>query len=268
VQAVGADSLVHIARTDQRGVFALRYLPAGEVVVTAFLDQDRDRRLGERESRGTVLTSLAVGDTAVIEIPVLAPDTTAAVVGAATALDSVTVVVELDDFLDGDAPAADIDIELVRDGGGAPQVERLFHEREYEQYVDEMGDSLAGLAPLDTAAAADTTGILGPTQGIAPPRLTGATGSQNAPAGRARPARRLVGRLNGPLEPEIEYRVVVGGVVNINGLSGGGGEVRLVYVPPPPAPPDSADVAVPDADDPDAVAPDSTAAPDSLGIRP
>jgi len=288
VQAVGSDSLVNVALADRQGVFAFRYLPAGDFVVTAYQDNDRNRRVGEREPQGSVSASLVAGDTALVEIPILAPDTTPAVPGGARALDSVTIVVEFDDFLDPSASADQVGVRLTREDGEAPLVTRLMHEREYEQYVDQVADSFARLDSIDAEAAqaaaqppdsaTDTLAVVAPPPGdsagqalpaaparprrATPTRLTGSTGNRAAPTGRSRPARRLVGLLDGPLVPEVEYRLRVTSVVNINGLGGGGGEVTLVYEPPPPPPaPDSAQVEP-------ALPADSVAVPDSAGVRP
>jgi len=315
VRAVGADSLVHVARTNDQGVFALRYLPAGDFVLTGFQDSDRDREVGVRESQGNALASLAAGDTLVLDIAVLAPDTTPAIAGTARALDSVTVVVEFDDYLDPAAPAEEIGVRLTREGGdGAPSIARVFHEGAYQRYVDQLADSFARLDSLDAVAraeqaaatellavdtladslasapsTADSVAVPGddaepdtlaerPDARPAvqprplPPRLAPVPGAQGpAPAGRLRPGRRIVGQLDGPLEPDVDYQLRVTAAVNINGLPGGEGEVTLRYEPPPPA----RDTATVDGvDDSDAaapggqVAPDTAAVADTLGVMP
>jgi hypothetical protein len=239
-----------------------------------------------------MFVSMAPGDTVVVDLPVLAPDSTPAIATTASALDSTWIAVQFDDFLDPDASADQIGVRLTREGGDALVVSRLFHERAYERYVDQVEDSFARLdsieavqaaeaaaaaaAAADTlfdspAAAPDTAGadtlvadtLPEPEPRPIPPRLTGQTGAQAAPAGRSRPGRRIVGQLDGLLEPGVEYQVRVTDVVNINGLPGGGGDVTLTYEPPPPPAPDSA--AAPDADD--AVVPADTAVvPDTLGV--
>ena len=276
VRAVGPDSLVYLSRADDEGVFAFRYLPAGDFVLTGFQDTDRDRDVGAREARGSLPASLAAGDTLVIDVPVLEPDTTPAVPGAGRALDSVTIVVDFDDFLDPTASADQIGVRLTREGGATPLVARLFHERAYETYVDQVADSFARLDSTDAAAraapapAADTTAdsLATPVpdsvaaappapQRPRPPRLTGSTESQGAPPGRARPGRRIVGQLDGALEPGVEYQLRVTDVVNINGLPGGGGDATLVFEPP-----------APDTTSRDASPADSAAVADTLGVRP
>ena len=278
VHAVGSDSLVHVARTDAQGIFALRYLPAGPLVVTGFEDANRDGEVGAREVKGSVFTSVEPADTMLVDIPVLPPDTTPAVLGRVTALDSVTIVLEFDDYLDPGAASSDIAVDLGREGGGAPEVSELFHEHEYGAYVARVADSLASASGGDPATAPDTaaaapdpgtpldttvavgappdtaTATPGPSgppgvggQRGGPPPLPGARGQpQGAGATttpeRVLPGRRLVARLASPLELAIEYRVETSSVVNLNGLAGGGGEAAVVLEAPPPG----AD-AVPDA---------------------
>ena len=160
VSAVGSDSLVHVARADDQGIFAFRYLPAGTFAVTGFEDVDRDGEPGVREVQGTLPATLASGDTLLLDIPVLPSDTTAAVLARATALDSVTVVLEHDDYLDPAAEASQVVIEVNRDAGSSPGMSRLFHEHEYAAYVREVTDSLAaaggGGAPVAPAPGSDT----------------------------------------------------------------------------------------------------------------
>lgn len=100
VYAVGADSLIHQSVADPEGVYALRYLASGQLRVTAFEDQNRDGDVDSTEVQGMEPASMSPGDTLFLDIAVLEPDTLAAVVTGAEALDSITVVIEFDDFLD------------------------------------------------------------------------------------------------------------------------------------------------------------------------
>jgi len=282
VRAVGTDSLVHVARTDGQGVFALRYLPAGDFVLTGFQDMDRDGEVGAREAQGSVPLSLSTGDTVLVNIPVLPPDTTPAIPGRGIAMDSVTIVVEFDDFLEPSSSSDQIGVRLTREGGSAPLVTRLLHERAYELYVDQIADSFARLDSIDAAAQAaaqtaaaaaaaeldslsdslvvasadssdaapgDSLAVTGPDAGNAlagaaggaaavdrrplPPRLPNPLGPSTTP-GRTRPGRRIVGQLDAPLEIGVEYQLRVTGVVNINGLRDGAGDVTLIFEPPAP----------------------------------
>lgn len=271
VHAVGADSLVHRSVTDRQGIFAFRYLPAGAFQVVAFDDRDRDDEPDTTETRGRVPVSLSAGDTVLVDVPILAPDTLPAVVQQADALDSVTVVVVFDDFLDPDVSGAMISGSLARQAGDAPAVDTVLHEHEYLAFRSMVADSLARLdsleaaeraaqaLPADTAAPTDTVAPVGPpdttgvppdtvgvppdtvpapadTGVVAPPRhtppvdLAPLQGGRPGPlegTDRLVPGRRIVLMLREPLERDVEYGVEVSSVVNLNGLSGGGGEATF-----------------------------------------
>jgi hypothetical protein len=307
VRAVGTDSLVHVARADQDGVFAFRYLPAGDFVLTGFQDSDRDRDMGARESRGTAFASLAAGDTLVVDIPVLAPDSTSAVPGVATALDSVTLVVEFDDYLDPESPTDGIDVQLSREGGDAPVVERLFHEAAYQRYVDQIADSFARLDSVEAAAraqaaaaraaaavAADSlvdslgTAPASPDSSVAAPQIPASVDTVGArPGAEPRPLPPRMTGASGPQAPAVAGRARpsrrIVGLLDRPLEAGVEYQVRVravvnindlpdgggeVVVRFEPPPPDTASVG-PDADATDSTAvPEPSVAPDSLGVQP
>ena len=155
VQAVGEDSLVHQARTGADGIFALRYLPAGRFTVTAFEDVNRNRELDSMEVQGTTSVDLAAGDTVLVDVSVVAPDSTAAQLLRADAVDSVVVTLEFDDFLEPDAASDAVSVSIRLPDGEAPAIERVLHEYEYSEWLETVADSLARLDSLDTRAAAE-----------------------------------------------------------------------------------------------------------------
>jgi hypothetical protein len=295
VQATSTDSVTYIARADQDGIYVLRYLPEGSYAVTAYEDLDRDGALDPRETQGTIEALVETGDTLFVDIAVLASDTTAAVLMAASALDSVTVELELDDYLDFDAPVSELTVLIEGPDGPGPAVARLFHEREYTAYVETVVDSLlrldsldalarAAAAPPDTGIAADSAALADsavvdsaaaprPRAGQPAPQPAGAPSRPGPPAldgvrSRARgggpdrplPGRRLVALLASPLEIGVEYEVTSSGLVNINGVGEGGGEATLLLPRPEPTP-DRADpppAAAPPGDPPPAAVPGTT----------
>jgi hypothetical protein len=282
VQAMSSDSLTHVARTDQEGIYVLRYLPDGPYRITAFEDVDRDRVLDARETQGSVDTLVSAGDTLLVDVGVLPVDTTAAELLAATVLDSVTVVLEFDDYLDFESPSQAIAVEITPPEGPGLTVARVYHEREYNELVAAAVDSLARLDSLEAAARAaaapadsisagggppadsvsvDSVVVDSVPRRALPPSLDGRVPSrgQAVPRGRLGPERPLPGRrivalLRAPLSVEIEHAVRVSGAVNVNGVSGGGGETTLVRQPPPP-PPDrpAADTVAPSPNGPPGV---------------
>jgi hypothetical protein len=263
LHAVGEDSLVHLAASGEAGIYAFRYLPGGAYTLTAFQDNDGDRVVDATEMQGSTDFAVAVGDTLFVDVPVLERDTTAAVLLGAEALDSVTVLLRFDDFLDPAHPAEELEIGVADTLGTAVGIATRYHETAYAQMVRGVTDSLAVVdsvaraaeppvpdtlvAPVDPDPDAPAQPVAdslraqpGPPARRGPPPLPGPAtpGLQDASArGRILPGRRVLLVLDRPLVPGVPHDVVVGGVVNVNGVGGGGGEARVVLEPPAqPAP--------------------------------
>lgn len=234
VLAESDDGLVHQARSDRRGIFAFRYLPVGDFRVTAFEDRNRNGDVDSMEVQGFTSAGLATGDTVLVDVAILQPDTSAAVVTDAEALDSITVVVTFDDYVSPEADPQDWDVRLtVSDttpaavGAATPGVATVFTEAAYARHVEVVADSFARLDSLEAAAAAaeaaeaarvaaaagvDTTGagadtavsraVEEPPQDDPPPDtvVVGAVDEQEPPPGRVPPVelRPLQGERPGP----------------------------------------------------------------------
>lgn len=264
VVAAGTDGVVHQSSSDREGIFAFRYLPQGRFDIIAFRDENRNREVDSTEVQGATTVDMSAADTLLTDISVLEPDTAAAVVSEARALDSVTVAVTFDDYLDPAADASEIEVSISAAGAGAHAVQRIFHEGEYARYVEAVSDSLARLDSIDAAVAdtaapvadtvapvadtiaqvadtvaqvvdpADTVRIRPPAR-PGPPTLQPLQGARPGPTQDGRrvlPGRRIVLLVSEPLTYDVEHEVRVSGVVNINGLTGGGGVAPLVLETP------------------------------------
>ena len=163
VRAVGTvgDSAQYLARTDEAGVFALRFLPttidvaggrAGRFQLTAFEDQNRDGAVGSMEVQGSRVGLVPEADTLYVDIAVLQPDTTPAQITSVTALDSITALIELDDYLDPDFPLAGVVVTVLDEDSVGVAAASVFHEHEYVAYAEAVADSLAVLDSLDAVA--------------------------------------------------------------------------------------------------------------------
>jgi hypothetical protein len=217
VEAVHADAGArYTALADSSGFYSLRYLPLGSYSVYAFDDQNRNRRRDFMEpvdsGRSAVLA--AAGDTVTIVFDVLSADTSAPRVGDAVAIDSLHVEVELDDFVDPDALGAvsAVVLALPDSAPAAASVEAISAAR------------FAARSRTDTVVA-DTTGRRTLLQPAVP-----------SAAAQRLPTREIVITLDRPLPPGT-YLIVVSGVTNLHGLTGGGTERFDVAPPPPPPPP-------------------------------
>jgi hypothetical protein len=311
IEARGSEEppVKHASRTDSSGIYTFRYVPPGAYRVLAFEDRDRDQEVDPFESQGTGLLSLGPTDTVFIDLVVVPPDTSAAVLVRANVEDSTLVILEFDDWLDPGVPTDALGIELapVPDSAPgapvpppAPPVRRVYHTFSYAEALDSVWkvDSLVvadSIARADSVAEAEAEARANepPADSLgAPPDSLGAVGdSARAPgrAGRARPGRRarparaaapkrlpdgrplptreLILVLDGPLPPEVRFRVTVSEVTNIVGLGGGGGEAVFFRE----APADTASVepdstAVPP--DTASVPPDTVSVPPPVLVRP
>lgn len=228
----------NVSRTDEDGIFALRYLPPASYEVTAFDDRNRSGAVEEGEPRRVESVTLeGASDTVLVSLAVLAPDTTPARVARVEPVDSAALRITTDDYLDPSESLDAVQVILSRQGAAAPSVESLLHAHEWRA----RADSLAAAA--DTGAA-DADGAGQPTgPGGGAGRGAGAGAGVGA-AGAPTSEQELYGLLEGSLEAGVEYEVSVSGIVNIAGTPGGGGLDTLVWEPPPPdtttAAPDSA----------------------------
>ncbi|HIF20802.1 MAG TPA: hypothetical protein EYQ27_02590, partial [Gemmatimonadetes bacterium] len=83
---------------------------------------------------------------------VLQPDTTAAQVTSVTPLDSVTVLIEFDDYVDPEFPLAGVVVAVADEDSVSVAATRLFHEHEYVTYIEDVADSIAVLDSLGGVA--------------------------------------------------------------------------------------------------------------------
>ncbi len=284
------DSAVHVARTDSGGIYAFRYLPPGRYRLVAFEDRNRDQAVDAMEVQGTRSVLLSGPDTLLVDVGVLQPDTTPARLTALQVLDSVTIVLEFDDYLNPAMPAQNVDVTLeVRvdttgvavvadtlDAGPPPTMSRLMHEREYVSWVEQVRDSFARLDSVEMMAImrvpvdeADTTAIPDveselPTSRVAPPALP-PMGGGRVPTARPRSPEGIEEPTGPDGEPLPARRLVaildgvlvanVGYQVTVAGVTNFSdiplGGGESALVREPPPPPDTATA-------------DSLAVPDSL----
>jgi hypothetical protein len=230
VEAIRTDSLVYAASIDSVGGFEIAQFPEGEYQVRAFRDLNRNRALDPFEARDTASVEVLIGQDAEVALRVVEPDSTAPVPGSASLAQGV-IQVEFDDYLEPDQPIA-ADQVTIRDSTGAVvPIDTVA----IGELLPIIPDTVAPDLPADTAppppAPPDPTappqpGVAGPpAPGVAPGDL---------------PSRTLAIRLaaDAELVPEAEYTVVIEGVENVVGLTGGGETTFTAPEQPPEEPPD------------------------------
>ncbi|MDE0475549.1 MAG: Ig-like domain-containing protein [Gammaproteobacteria bacterium] len=295
--SVAEGDVVHTAVTDSTGIFALRYLPAGDYVVSAYLDRNRNAQPDFTEPQGTRPAPLngggeAADTTIVLEVALLARDTTSARLARVIVEDSISLGVSLDDYLDPELPLDDVRVVVTSDSVDAPGALAVLHQHEADAYRSALADSLAReqavrdsvaqaqadsaaraeVAAGDTAAAADP----GDAPGVAetepdPPPAPAEQDAAEVGEAEERPTAQqtFIVILDGVLGPDVPYEVEISNITNINGVGGGGGTVGFTRPAPPPPPPEDTTQAEADSVATDTIpaAPGDTLPPGDSTVR-
>lgn len=215
-----ADSLVYATRVDSAGRFEFSRIPAGDYLLRAYRDLNRNRALDPFEASDTTSASIAVGDTSRADLSIVLPDSTAPRASSATLTAVSRVEVKFDDYLDPIQEIPPARVTLLAPDSTAIPVAGV-----------RVG---SGPAPGDTAGRAAAARPAAP--GGVPPLV-----AAPQPAGPVGPVPAQTLTLDLPadvqLAPETRYRIRIVGVRNVVGLSG---DVEVVFdtpAPPPPPPP-------------------------------
>jgi hypothetical protein len=217
------DSAAYTASSDTSGFFALRYLPAGVYDVSAFGDQNNNRRRDPSEPFSPPrAVSLGATDTATVELVILPADTTGPRLLRATLMDSLHVTLTFDDAIDVDGGLAGGTVDVVRASDSVPVQGGRFQQLKniYQRNVPPPTARPVAL-PGDTTKR-DSAAIRADSIRAA---AAEAAIRQRPVAARdttSLPDREVVLTLTVPLEPGTKYRVRAAGYKNVNGLTGGG----------------------------------------------
>lgn len=240
----------YTAVADSSGFYSLRYLPVGEYDVSAYDDQNRNRRRDTLEPVDSGFTAVFAQptDTVALVFDVLTPDTSAPQVATARAVDSLHVHVEMDDHFDPQVGLATVGVQVIAlpDSTSYASAAAIIPEpvfRAEQQEAQLRAAEAARLAADSARAAGDTTAVADTAAARSrpvPPRNPARAAADPAgiPATDATlPIRGFVIRLDRPLASG-SYLVNIGGVVNLHGLTGGGlAPFEWSATPPGPEPP-------------------------------
>ena len=227
----------HFAIADSRGVYAFRYVPPGRYDMTAFVDQNRDGEHNGLEAIGVGRAELNPADTILLDFMLLVPDTTPAMIQLVDVLDSLTLAVEFDDFLDTTLELGGVSAFLGPDSLGPPEVIAIIHQREYIARLEVIQDSVYVADSIRFEEEQEQIELLRSAgDSIAADELQSESRAPRRPAEatetdlRARdlPKRLLYVLLADTLATDQLYELSVAGVTNINGLPGGGGVAEVL----------------------------------------
>ena len=133
----------HSTITDATGFFGLRQLPIGIYMVRAYEDRNRNRKLdpGEKHAQQPVVL-VTERDTQVVQLALIAPDTTPARLLRAEPRDSVTVRLIFDDYIDPEKPLGTVTVRVMQLPDSVLLSDlRIFHVREYQELMQARIDS-------------------------------------------------------------------------------------------------------------------------------
>jgi hypothetical protein len=229
------DSVTYNTVGDSSAFFAMTHLPVGQYEVTAFIDQNRNRRRDPTEgaSHPQAASLAREADTLVMILDVVPADTTPARVTNALARDSVEIRLDVDDHLDPDFPTEDIQAAIfsLPDSIEVPGRPRIMRADKFDAEKRAREDSLRAAARADSAADPPVRRPAGP-----PPALGRPFGQAPDTSRGPLPYRELVMVPERPLTPGTRYFVRIVGLRNVTGVYGGGGVVEFMIPTPEPPP--------------------------------
>lgn len=207
---------IYTTVTDTGGFYGLRSLPVGSYNATAFIDQNRNRRLDPGEPRSFQVIPLAFPtDTVVIGFEPLAPDSTPPRMLKAEARDSLQVRLTFDDYIDAVEPLTTVFVHLYQFPDSVLLAgARVMRPREY----DVLQRTTASANTRDSAAARPAAGVRPPLPGRPVADTVAVAAADTA---RLLPSQELVLIPPSPLQARTRYRVVVTGIRNVRGLQSG-----------------------------------------------
>ncbi|MGH7505589.1 MAG: Ig-like domain-containing protein [Longimicrobiales bacterium] len=227
--AARGDSIVYLTTADTAAFFALRHLPVGGYDVRAYVDENDNRRHDPSEAIAAAqpVTFEGPRDTIALVLTVIPPDTTPAEITRAEVRDSTQIRVTVDDYIDPDIPL-DVQAMLFTLPDTTPfaGAHHIMSPDSFDTLRRALGDTIG--PPVDTLAQIR-------------PELEPATPVVE-PIGPL-PFREIVLVPGSPLPPETSFLLRVEGLINIAGLTGGGGEVEF-ETPARRAPPDTTTIPI------------------------
>ena len=234
---LGLDSIPYWAVSDTGGNFTVPSLPVGDYWAFAFRDQNRNQALDrEFEPHDSGHVSLPESGSVVdLEFWMTAPDTTAPLLGAAEATDSLHLRLDFDDFLEPDSLLSDAVVRVVlRESGDEWPVEEFvvggLAVIKDTTSIEPADSAQVGLVGEELEVPPDTAEE--ERQDVALSQRPESGAQDSGDVERSRPQRFVTVRLGRALSGGT-YDVSARGFLNLR-LLVGGGDTTLVYVPPPP----------------------------------
>lgn len=221
------DTLRYGSRVDSVGGFLLSWLPPGEYLAIGYEDRNNNSRADNLDRTDTLRVALGLGDTLSLEFQVFQHDTLPPALAEVEPIDSVTLELTFDAYLDPDAPLDTTSAEIYSLFEDEPvPLERVMHVWRYEAWQDSMAAARAAAADTLTPEGVQPDTVVPGREvrareppAVAVPLPTQVEDTAAAAVPRRLPARRIYVIAGAPIPPG-EVRVRVRGMVGLSGLVG------------------------------------------------
>ena len=228
IQAVTPDSVLYLAQSDSVGRFTVGPLPAGSYLVRAIIDANNNRAQDRSEAFDTV--RVAAPQAAPVELLAIVRDSLPPRIASVSVVDSVSLRVTFDRFVDPEQPPTATSFRLVGPDSATvpivavltPRAEQAESEARQQAQADSLRkvDSLAGRALPPRRTVTPATPAAGTKPSVPPPYAS------------------MLLRVGRPLAPSANYRLHV---TAARGLSHRADDSERSFTTPRPAPPPAAD---------------------------
>jgi hypothetical protein len=245
------DTLRYGVVADSQGTFEIAALPVGDYFAIGFDDVNNNSRADDFDRSDTISVSLAAADTLSLEFHVFRHDTLGPQLFELRSVDSLTVELGFDGYLDPEAPLGTANVELFAITDSVPiALDTVLHAWQYTAWRDSLARAEQAAADtLEPGAAVepDTLGVAAVRDTLAvqvPAAEQEPGGEQEVEPPAVLPDRRIyvIAALPIPLDTIV---VRAQGILNLSGLEGGGErtyeqparEPEPEQAEPPPEPP-------------------------------
>lgn len=240
------DTLRYGIVADSQGVFGLGALPVGDYFAIGYDDVNNNSRADDFDRSDTISVSLGTADTLSLEFRVFRHDTIGPRLFELRSIDSLTVELAFDGYLDPEAPLSTANVEMFTVADSAPiPLDTVLHAWQHTAWRDSVRraeQAAADTLEPDTLAEAATVEAPAAERQPAGEQEPGAEQEEEAPA--ILPDRRIYVVAAAAIPPGT-VAVRTQGILNLSGLVGGGErtyeqparEPEPEEAEPPPEPP-------------------------------
>jgi len=210
LDSVKESELRHIAITDSSGVYAFRYLPAGDYSIIAFVDENRNNNPELTEPVARSYLIVTANDTVFSDMRVLRPDSTPPELSAVGVVDSLTLLIEFDDYLNPEQDLAEsVSTTFSSDFSTGLGIAEILSEHEYNLREVTLSDALSSVDSGDISLSPDSTEKV------------------NANESKI-PSRNVYLILIEPISLGVTYEIAISGLENVNGTGLWGGVEKIM----------------------------------------